>query len=1034
LELARAKGTSPTAQLASLGERRYHSRDRTQFPLDNPLERISAALAGRYAIERELGRGGAATVYLAADLKHARKVAIKVLHAEIAAGLGAERFLREVQITAQLQHPHVLTLIDSGEADGQLYYVMPYVEGESLRTRLAREGELPIDEVLRLTRDVVDGLAHAHAHGLVHRDIKPENVLLSGRHAIVTDFGVAKAVSVASGAHGMTTEGVALGTPAYMAPEQAVADPNVDRRADIYAVGVLIYEMLTGRPPFTGVTSQAVLAAHITETPRDVTSHRPSVPPALGAMVMRCLAKKPADRPQTAEDLLHQLDSLITPTSGFTPATMSGSRVQPARAHRLGIIGAAAALVVALGAWYLATRARGPVVSSASTIVVLPIVPAAADTALARLGRDLVVTLSTNLDGAGPIRTIDALTSLAQVQPGAPPLSLQAAVALGRKLGAASVVQGSLVRAGELVRLDVGLYKSTDASALARVAVTASPNDLVALTDSATWALLRAVWRGADAPTPSLGAVTTRSVPALKAFLAGEQAILENKWVPAAEAFAAATAADSSFWWAYCRYRYVRGWIGLTASLEGQMCTNHLAELPERERLLQSVGERPDSATPLTETLRIQRMQAITQRFPDYWPGWFALGDRILHSAIPAGFTLAESRAALERATVLNPRLIPAWEHLSWIYSSTPRDTALLRISLDTIRALGGFLPGQEASPRIVEGLIQGKAPRPASLDTAVKRIIDVARSSGMPAEWTNGDIMHYGFPATEIEMSRRILREPNVPPALIPIHERGIAWAFIARGAWDSALVSAETFARRDTAWARATEPYRIAVLGVLFGGLDDSVALALRPASAAASARAPTTASRSRQSYLDGLLAVARRDSAGIAAVRAGLASFKDSVDLDQVFAAFELERRGDVRGAAALLREQDMRVANGLVSAARVGNDAMFGSVNRLILSQWFATIGDTATAVSLLNYFDNFASGVTFDAAATLGSLAMLQRARLADGQRKCEQAKQSYEEFRRRYDMPVAKQKHLVDDANASLARLRVGEPRCVAGK
>src|SRR6266481_4366473 len=226
--------------------------------------RLSAALAGRYAIERELGAGGMATVYLAQDLKHHRPVAVKVLRGEIAASLGAERFTREIETAAQFQHPHVLPLLDSGEADGFYYYVMPYVEGESLRDRLAHHGELPIHDAVKVLIEVSDALAHAHAHGVVHRDIKPDNILLSGRHALVMDFGVAKAVSEATGRQQFTTAGVALGTPAYMAPEQAAADPHLDHRVDIYAVGVLAYELLTGRPPFVGLTPQEVLAAHVT--------------------------------------------------------------------------------------------------------------------------------------------------------------------------------------------------------------------------------------------------------------------------------------------------------------------------------------------------------------------------------------------------------------------------------------------------------------------------------------------------------------------------------------------------------------------------------------------------------------------------------------------------------------------------------------------------------------------------------------------------------------------------------------------------
>src|SRR5437764_13339113 len=210
-------------------------------------ERVRTSLAGHYAIERELGRGGMATVYLAEDVKHHRKVAVKVLRPELAATLGEDRFFREIEVAAQLQHPHILPLLDSGQAEGFLYYVMPYVEGESLRERLAQHGELPVHDAVRILSEVVDALAHAHQHGVVHRDIKPDNILLSGRHALVMHFGVANAVSEATGRQTLTTAGVALGTPAYMAPEQAAADPHLDHRVDIYAVGVLAYELLTDR-------------------------------------------------------------------------------------------------------------------------------------------------------------------------------------------------------------------------------------------------------------------------------------------------------------------------------------------------------------------------------------------------------------------------------------------------------------------------------------------------------------------------------------------------------------------------------------------------------------------------------------------------------------------------------------------------------------------------------------------------------------------------------------------------------------------
>src|SRR6266498_3967807 len=289
--------------------------------MPDTFQRVAEALAGRYRVERELGAGGMATVYLAVDVKHHRKVAVKVLRPELAAALGGDRFTREIETAAKFQHPHVLPLLDSGEASGFLYYVMPYVEGESLRDRLARHGELPIHDAVKILLEVTDALAYAHQRGVVHRDIKPDNVLLSGRHALVTDFGVAKALSEATGRQQLTTAGVALGTPAYMAPEQAVADPHLDQRVDIYAVGALGYELVAGRPPFTGGTAQEVLAAHMTQRPEPLCARRPACPPGLEAVIMRCLEQRPADRWQTAEELLAQLEPLAIPSGGTTPTT-----------------------------------------------------------------------------------------------------------------------------------------------------------------------------------------------------------------------------------------------------------------------------------------------------------------------------------------------------------------------------------------------------------------------------------------------------------------------------------------------------------------------------------------------------------------------------------------------------------------------------------------------------------------------------------------------------------------------------------------
>jgi len=345
--------------------------------VNDTLERLRTALAGRYAIEREIGSGGMATVYLAEDLKHHRKVALKVMRPELAATMGSTRFLREIETAAQLQHPHILPLHDSGEADGFLYFVMPYVEGDSLRTRLARGGELPVGDAVRVLRDVADALAHAHARGVVHRDIKPDNVLLSGRHALVTDFGVAKAVSEATGRQSITTVGVALGTPSYMSPEQAAADPQVDHRADIYALGCLAYELLSGHPPFRGDSAQQVLAAHVTQAPAPVTSGRPAVPPPLNALVMRCLEKKPADRWQTAEEVLVQIEGLMTPSGGVTPTdTRPLTDVRPSVERRpawIAAVAVAGVAVLAVTGWAVLGRSgAGAASGDKPRLVVLP--------------------------------------------------------------------------------------------------------------------------------------------------------------------------------------------------------------------------------------------------------------------------------------------------------------------------------------------------------------------------------------------------------------------------------------------------------------------------------------------------------------------------------------------------------------------------------------------------------------------------------------------------------------------------------------
>jgi len=303
---------------------------------------LTQALGDRYRLERELGRGGMAVVYLAEDVRHHRRVAVKVLRSDLARSIGAERFLREIEIAAGLSHPNILPLHDSGAGDDLLYYVMPYVEGESLRARLDRERQFPVGEALRIARQVAEALAYAHARGVVHRDIKPENILLHEGVPMVTDFGIARAIGAVSHER-LTDTGIAVGTPAYMSPEQAAAERDVDERSDIYSLGCVLYEMLAGEPPFTGPTAQAVLARKLLEPLPRLRVIRPDIPQSVDDVVTRSLARMPADRYATAATFATALErSTEAPSTGGGPQSVGRTR----RAVPRWIVGAGAAAVL----------------------------------------------------------------------------------------------------------------------------------------------------------------------------------------------------------------------------------------------------------------------------------------------------------------------------------------------------------------------------------------------------------------------------------------------------------------------------------------------------------------------------------------------------------------------------------------------------------------------------------------------------------------------------------------------------------------
>ncbi|HXM37490.1 MAG TPA: serine/threonine-protein kinase [Gemmatimonadales bacterium] len=639
-------------------------------------DRLQAVLGTAYQIEKELGGGGMSRVFVAVDTRLARRVVVKVLPPELAAEISVDRFNREIQLSASLQHPHIVPLLTAGGSADVLYYTMPFVEGEALRTRLAREGELPVRDAVRILKDVADALAYAHARGIVHRDIKPDNVLLTGHHAVVADFGVAKAVSQAKGQSGLTSVGVALGTPAYMAPEQAAGDPDIDYRADIYALGAMAYEMLTGRTPFTSLSPHQMLAAHITEPVEPITDHRPTVPPALADLVMACLAKNPADRPQSAAEIHQTLEALATP-SGSLAATSPGATVRHVlRRPRNRRVALGLLLGVVLAGGWLALRPRVGVALDANRIAIAPfdVLGGGAELALWREG--LVDVLSRSLDGAGPLRTVSPTLIVRRWRGRADAASARA---LGRVTSAGTVVFGGLVRAGaDSVRLTATVLSVPDDAPLGEIELREASDRMDRLTDSLTVSVLRVLGR-----TRAIGVVRgtplgSKSLGALKAFLQGEQFLRRSEWDSALAYHENAIALDSGFTLAWSHAGMAAGWQHSPATDPKSRIYHLMAGglnhgLPPRESLLvQSeslaavvyAGPQQIGGRWWTYGRRLNAtLEEAVRRYPNDPEIWYLLGDARFHAGALAGLLPRAALDAFDHAIALDSSFTPSYVH-----------------------------------------------------------------------------------------------------------------------------------------------------------------------------------------------------------------------------------------------------------------------------------------------------------------------------------------------------------------------------------
>ncbi len=650
--------------------------------------RLQTALGDGYRIERELGGGGMSRVFVAEDLELGRKVVVKVLPPEMAAGVNADRFRREIKLAASLQHPHIVPLLHAGRADDLVWYTMPLIEGESLRTKLARERELPIGEAVRILRDVADALAYAHAHGVVHRDIKPDNVLLSGHHAVVTDFGVAKAISEATGASSLTSVGVALGTPAYMAPEQAAAESNVDHRADIYALGALAYETLTGRTPFIGPNAQSILAAHVTQAPDPVTAHRAAVPPGLAALVMRCLAKKPADRWQAATEVHAQLEGMATPSGGTVPTTAVpgtlATALAPRSLPRRLVAAAIVVIAIAVAVWrFTAGRGGGGPAVDANLVAVLPFRVAGADPALHYLREGMIDLLAAKLTGEGGPRAADPRTVTAAFRRAAgsedQDLSQEQAVALARGIGAGQALLGGVVGSTGHVTLSATVVSVPGGATRAQASVEGPADSLPALIDRLTGQLLV---RGAGVGAQGEASLTTRSLPALQAYLAGQREYRRGDYDSAAAHFSRAVGIDSSFTLAQWGLLLANGWGATVSNVTRvqQLAWEGRDRLSQRDRALIEAYLGPRfPEPPLEADLLAERERAVT-RYGDVADAWYLLGDKYFHQGRYLGYPDWVERAAtaFERAVALDSTFAGPLSHLINI-AAWRHDTASAR-------------------------------------------------------------------------------------------------------------------------------------------------------------------------------------------------------------------------------------------------------------------------------------------------------------------------------------------------------------------
>lgn len=971
---------------------------------------LQRALGNAYRIERELGGGGMSRVFVAHDTSLDREVVVKVLSGESTGGISGDRFRREIQVIAKLQHPHIVSILAAGDAEGALYYVMPFVKGETLRARMTREGAMRVADVAKTLREVLDALSFAHEYGVVHRDIKPENILLEAGHALVADFGIAKALRESGN---MTSVGIAMGTPSYMAPEQATADPTTNHRADLYAVGVLAYEMLAGVPPFSGSTQQ-VITAHITKPAPPLREHRNDVPDAFVDVVARALAKDPAARPQSAQEMLSALDAIATPNG-----TVARGAATPVKNNRVVFASVGVALVLAaIGAYVVRNRTpASPVAEGADLIAVMPL-SAVSDTTLTRLGQDLVVTISANLDGVDSLRSIDAATLLVRAQKIATPMPLADAKQLAHELGARSFLTGTLIREGEMVRASVVLRAVGHDSVLAKATALAPAGEIALITDSLSWKVLQGVWRRGNAPSPVLTNVTTLNFDALRAFLDGERKFQRLDTRGALNDYNRAFQLDSNFVQAYLRYDYANSWALRPDDPAVHKRLLALKDrLPERERLWVETRESRASIPD-----RVAAWKALVTRFPDYPPFLMAAADPIVHSGPIYGIPLSDAKPLLDRLDQLVPDHADTKLHQAMVqkYEGTPEQAATA--SAKAAALMSGTFGELTALDGALEFAQQTGAAAPGP-ERAVKLARDRAKEGiDHVDQLLFGGV--YGLRATAIPQQQAYIDHVRKAGVFAGDISRAVSFGesmvLSAQGAWARAVETARAVeGLTSLPLAARLVTARTAVFGAWLEAVNPSVADSAVRRALTFSASQSTAVERAELLWMDGMVGVVMHDEARTRAAIRMLNADSNAVsrNVARTLAGMWLNTTNPAAAADSLRAATDaMMMRGGIVMSAE--------GLSRLVIARALRKSNQNAKVERYLMWVDGaINSTIGVHTAFGIGPFAEYERAAAFDALGNRVQALRHYHRFADNYVQPPSAHRDMVNDAKQRIAVL-----------